>query len=111
MDPAWPKARLSFILEDAAIALIITHRALAEDLPPSDASVFYLDDIPTNVAQAAFVPPATLHPDSLAYVIYTSGSTGRPKGVAIMHRNAVALLHWVRDYYREDQLGCNLDLL
>lgn len=108
MDPAWPKARLSFILEDAAIALIITHRALAEDLPPSDASVFYLDDIPTNVAQAAFVPPATLHPDSLAYVIYTSGSTGRPKGVAIMHRNAVALLHWVRDYYREDQLGCIL---
>ena len=44
-------------------------------------------------------------PDNLAYVIYTSGSTGQPKGVAIEHRNTVALLHWAKSVFTNDELS------
>jgi amino acid adenylation domain-containing protein len=113
MDPAWPTARIAFMLEDAAIPFILTHRDLAQGLPASEAHTVFLDGIASENRAASAGPAASISPpkissDSLAYVIYTSGSTGRPKGVAITHRNAVAFLHWVRDFYKKEQLRCVL---
>ncbi len=106
MDPAWPRERLAFMLEDAAISAIVTHRDLAAGLPPSNAHPVYLDD--RHGAPASPVPSAAVSAESLAYVIYTSGSTGRPKGVAILHRNAIALIEWARAYFTESQMACVL---
>lgn len=88
LDPALPRKRLAFVLEDAGVSLVLTQQALADTLPATGARLICLDGpepeanpLPGAVAEAA--------PHHLAYVIYTSGSTGQPKGVCIEHRNIV----------------------
>jgi amino acid adenylation domain-containing protein len=87
LDPAHPRERLRFMLEDAAVAVVLTQARLVDRLPACRVPVLRLDaerdalagNTPHNPANATTA-------DNLAYVIYTSGSTGTPKGVAIPHR-------------------------
>ncbi|WP_062347635.1 non-ribosomal peptide synthetase [Herbidospora yilanensis] len=88
LDPAYPRPRLAFMVEDAAPAVIVTTAELADRLPDHPGVV--LSDA---FATADDAPPAVaVRPDDLAYLIYTSGSTGRPKGVATTHRGVVRLV-------------------
>ena len=82
LDPAYPQARLAFLIEDTAMPVIVTTRATAPALPPCAAELVYLDDLACEPETAVKGP----HPDGVAYVIHTSGSTGTPKGVVIRHR-------------------------
>lgn len=107
MDPVWPQARTALIMEDAAISVILTHRDIAANLPATNARLVFLDD-KCNMTPLPPIMPARVSADAVAYVIYTSGSTGRPKGAAILHRNAVAFLYWVRSYFNDAQLACGL---
>ncbi|MET0645391.1 MAG: amino acid adenylation domain-containing protein [Pyrinomonadaceae bacterium] len=92
LDPAHPQERISFMLEDAAAAFLLTQQNLAEGLPPSNAQVISVDaERETISGQSAENLPNVAAPDNLAYVIYTSGSTGQPKGVMIQHRSLVNL--------------------
>ncbi|HSM56063.1 MAG TPA: amino acid adenylation domain-containing protein [Candidatus Sulfomarinibacteraceae bacterium] len=107
LDPAFPKARLQLMLEDAQPRLLLTEEALLPLLPHSAIETLCVDrDAEMIAAEAAHnpQPPADLPDpaDLLAYVIYTSGSTGRPKGVAIPHRAVVNFLYSMR---REPGLG------
>lgn len=84
LDPGYPRARLEFMLADAAPALL-----LAAEPPPAwltEGRALLL----TEGEGAAPLPPPP-RPDELAYLIYTSGSTGRPKGVMVEHRGLVNL--------------------
>src|SRR5499433_3058487 len=86
LDPAYPRARLAFMLADAGAGLIVTHGALRERLPAQGADILALDAEADAIARAPASPPAVpLDPDNPAYVIYTSGSTGTPKGVVVAH--------------------------
>jgi len=96
LDPHYPAERLSFMLEDAGVALLLTHRGLDGRLPSSGVRRVDLDLADEGDA-AGNLPSGLSFPDSLAYVIYTSGSTGRPKGVSVPHR-AVARLVLGTDY-------------
>ena len=122
LDPRYPRERLRFILEDAGVAVLLTHRGLAENFPTGRYDVVDLDaPLPALSARdpravpAGFVPQAPAStalrsqrgaaPDDLAYIIYTSGSTGLPKGVAIEHHSAVSFVHWVRSAFTDDDLS------
>ncbi len=104
LDPAYPRERRSWMLEDARAAVLLCEGPC--DLPFAG-PVVRLGEGPGS----AGVPPA-LHEamvpgaapgrrdagapripslDSLAYVIYTSGSTGAPKGVLVPHRGLANL--------------------
>ncbi|MET0647638.1 MAG: amino acid adenylation domain-containing protein [Pyrinomonadaceae bacterium] len=107
MDPAYPKTRLQFMAEDAAVNILLTHSRAAADLPQSSARVVEMDAAPA-APPAARATRRAARPDNLAYVIYTSGSTGRPQGVGIEHRNAAEFLHWVRSYFTDEQMACVL---
>jgi amino acid adenylation domain-containing protein len=92
LDPAYPRERLSYLLDDAGAAILLTQEKLAASLPQTRAKVVCLD---RDAAQWDFAPannlPQLCEPLNPAYVIYTSGSTGRPKGVAITHASLTNL--------------------
>jgi amino acid adenylation domain-containing protein len=95
LDPSYPPDRLAFMLQDAAVPVLVAQRAVQSALPPHQAHVVLVDDPETTAPGAAAddqCPPSGVAPHHLAYVIYTSGSTGRPKGVQITHHNVVRLM-------------------
>lgn len=93
VDPAYPAQRIAFMLDDARPRCVITHRALAPDLPQPPVQIV-IDEAKAKEALAAQPeadPTVDLGPDDLAYVIYTSGSTGRPKAVMVPQRGVAPL--------------------
>lgn len=90
LDPHYPIARLSYILEDSHVQIVCAQSHLASDLPFCD-NLVMLDTIALEGRADTNLPPSH-NARSLAYVIYTSGTTGRPKGVMVEHRQIVQLL-------------------
>ncbi len=107
LDPAYPKDRLSFMMEDAGVTILLTQRHLHHLLPEKDLlQIVFMDSDWAEVAQeSSRAPRSPVLPDNTAYVIFTSGSTGKPKGVLVSHRN---LVHSTRArflYYQEPLSG------
>ena len=102
LDPAYPAERLTFMLEDSQVSVLLTQQQLVEKLPSHQAQVVCLDTdweaiSPVGMALlTAQHSEQNLHtevrPDHLAYVMYTSGSTGIPKGVSVIHRGVMRLV-------------------
>jgi amino acid adenylation domain-containing protein/non-ribosomal peptide synthase protein (TIGR01720 family) len=93
LDPNYPEERLSFMIEDAQISLLITEEKLANDLPASWIQLLLVEEWPEQLSTFSTHPPET-QPKSnhLAYVMYTSGSTGTPNGVMVEHVSIVRLV-------------------
>ena len=111
IDPNYPQDRIEYMLLDADLKTILTQKSLSEKLDFNVDLAVNLDCELTVTRLQNFSADNTNHhrsilqPHHLAYVIYTSGSTGKPKGVMIEHRNAVALLHWGRQVFTQQQLN------
>jgi amino acid adenylation domain-containing protein len=91
LDPSYPAERLSFILGEAAVPLLLTQAKQMSGLP--EARVVCLDrDWSLIEREQSTNPNVAVSPEALAYTIYTSGSTGKPKGVEVTHQNVVNLL-------------------
>lgn len=93
LDPAYPKERLAFILEDTHASALVTQSQLLDKLPFHGIKSICLDTDWESISQES---KNTLDyhvlSNNLAYVVYTSGSTGRPKGVQISHGAVVNFL-------------------
>lgn len=97
LDPQYPRERLSFMLEDSGLRIIVTQQHLIKSLPQNDAFVICIDSDRGVIASRSTInPEVNIEPENLAYVIYTSGSTGRPKGVQICQRALTNFLHSMR---------------
>ncbi len=93
LDPAYPSDRISYVLEDAHVSLLLTQESMLATLPPTSAEIICLDpDWGAFADVDSGRVAAVVEPGNLAYVIYTSGSTGRPKGVQLEHRSVVNFL-------------------
>ncbi len=109
LDPAYPKDRLRYILEDSKASLVLAQKALIADLPASHAQFISLDsDWPQIAMEPAENLPVQAQADNLAYVLFTSGSTGRPKGVALEHRSAAAFIQWAQTVFPPQELAGTL---
>jgi len=87
LDPAYPKSRLSFMLEDCQSQILVTQDHLVEKLPDHPVQRICLDaDWEVIAREPDKNPDSYVNPNNLAYVVYTSGTTGKPKGVQIEHR-------------------------
>jgi amino acid adenylation domain-containing protein len=94
MDPAYPEARLGFMLRDAEVAVLLTQPSMIDRLVSIPVAVVDLDSFVAETGGADQPPEDLATTDDVAYVIYTSGSTGTPKGVEVSHRNLLSLVHW-----------------
>jgi non-ribosomal peptide synthetase component F len=86
---------LSFFLQDARPAILLTKKELVFKLAPLTAGseVVCIDSDWDSICQCLQEDlPARQDPANSAYIIYTSGSTGKPKGVVVPHSAAVAHL-------------------
>jgi len=93
LDPAYPQERLTFMLEDGQVPVLLTQQPQVEKLPSHRAKVVCLDtDWDAINRESQENPISSVTADNLAYVMYTSGSTGRPKGVSVIHRGVVRLV-------------------
>ncbi|MDN5863891.1 MAG: amino acid adenylation domain-containing protein [Gammaproteobacteria bacterium] len=88
LDPVYPSERIAFMLRDAGAHIVVTQRALVDELSALPVTCVCLDEPMPDAPEASVVAGS---PDDLAYVIYTSGSTGQPKGVRITHHNVLRL--------------------
>jgi amino acid adenylation domain-containing protein len=105
LDPAYPKERVAFMLEDGGVPVLVTQRGLLQNLPEHQARLIFLDDIADLVEESVEDVAGEAGAGNLAYVIYTSGSTGKPKGVAIQHHSAVTFIYWARSVFSAEELS------
>jgi len=100
LDPAYPMDRLSFMVKDAAVKVLLTDNKHRQLFPAANDQAICLDTGWPAIAQEStsnLKPAATL--SNLAYVMYTSGSTGTPKGVMVLHGGLVNYLSWAVKTY------------
>jgi amino acid adenylation domain-containing protein len=125
LDPQAPADRISYILRDCGVCVLVTNAEKRKVLDPETLHALnscilidrssgelngsgvlpwsMLAEFPSDRA-----PQVTLTETDLAYILYTSGSTGRPKGVMLSHQNALTFVEWCSAKFKirpEDQLS------
>ncbi|MFD8807983.1 amino acid adenylation domain-containing protein [Streptomyces sp. NPDC059597] len=100
LDPSYPAERLTFMLADADVRVLIVEKE-ADGAPTAAGEAWsgevVLVDAPLD--RPAHDLPTLPDPASTAYMVYTSGSTGRPKGAQIEHRSLATFARDVVDRF------------
>jgi amino acid adenylation domain-containing protein len=106
LDPASPPERLSFIIKDAGLSVLLTREHLKESFPDCEAKLIFLDaDWATIALESKENLERQVTTNNLAYIVYTSGSTGRPKGVLVEHNSLNNYVYGVRERLTLDSCG------
>lgn len=94
IDPAYPKERIDYMLEDSKCNFLLKTNTITFENKNINYLNIQLDNLNsnTNFENAS-------NAEDLAYIIYTSGSTGKPKGVLIKNKNIINTLIWRKNLY------------
>ncbi|WP_024831258.1 non-ribosomal peptide synthetase [Ruminiclostridium josui] len=97
IDPNYPDERISYMLDDADISLIITEKThQSKFLTKIDQCILIDEQRELIEKEDTSNLNLSIDLDKLFYIIYTSGSTGKPKGVPIRHRSISNLLYTMK---------------
>ncbi|HEK1011512.1 TPA: amino acid adenylation domain-containing protein, partial [Pseudomonas putida] len=111
LDPQYPQERLAYLMQDSAMALLLSHSQLLPSLPaPAGLRCLAIDQLDL-AAQPTSAPASDPAPQNLAYVIYTSGSTGQPKGVAVPHGPLAMHCRAIGERYEMSERDCELHFM
>jgi natural product biosynthesis luciferase-like monooxygenase protein/amino acid adenylation domain-containing protein len=97
IDASYPEERITYMLADAGIHLLLTGSGIQSSVPVGVISISLAATTFEN--SAATNPARAIGYSAPAYMIYTSGSTGAPKGVIVTHGNAMHFFAHVRSQY------------
>lgn len=100
LDPAHPTGRLTDLLEDASVSMLLLGESVRDRLPASATEVERLvlgGDVIKSASDAR--PTSAPAASDVAYMIFTSGSTGRPKGVQVSHGALANFVAHCRDEF------------
>lgn len=104
LDPCYPTERLSLMMADARLRVLLTQERWLNNLDSQAVHTICLDRDCSNIAtQSDHNLTAHITPEHLAYIIYTSGSTGKPKGVMVPHHALVNFTQAAVDLYEIHQ--------
>ncbi|HKS73594.1 MAG TPA: amino acid adenylation domain-containing protein [Terriglobales bacterium] len=109
LDPAYPRERLAYMLQDSGAQVVLTNDRQQSVLPQSQAHILNLDGTRRQIENQPNENPGLRSAASdPAYMIYTSGSTGVPKGVVASHRQIINRFEWMwREYpFSPDDVSC-----
>jgi amino acid adenylation domain-containing protein len=95
IDPNYPAARLTYILEDVSAQFTLSNKKSCENLP---GEVLLLDEV--LIASDEMIAKEGTSTSDLLYVIYTSGSTGSPKGVMIENQSLACYIAAQTRYFQ-----------
>lgn len=99
IDPAYPKQRIEYMLNDSRAKVLVTHNSFIQQDFLSGFLTIDIED--QEIQQCSISHPNIINTlDDPAYIIYTSGSTGNPKGVIITHKNLSVFLQWCALEYK-----------
>ncbi|MBJ6369617.1 non-ribosomal peptide synthetase [Snuella sedimenti] len=98
IDTTYPDSRKAYILENAAIKLLISDTNYMFDLDYFTGTLLALD-VEFEAAQFSSELTTSVKLDDTAYIIYTSGSTGNPKGTPITHDSLSNYTQWGKGFY------------
>jgi amino acid adenylation domain-containing protein len=94
LDPSYPPERLTYMLQDSRVPVLVTQQRLKDMLAAAtEAQLICLDtDREQHAQESDLNPEPRAHAANLAYVTYTSGSTGKPKAVMTTHGSLLNLV-------------------
>ena len=95
IEPFFPKERINYMLQDAAVDVVITqgkYQHLVRNIPVC------LVEPEEGLGHGETMAAKDIENNDLAYILYTSGTTGKPKGVAVTHGN---VLHYAKAFRHE----------
>ena len=101
IDKTYPQARIAYIINDSAAAVVITSREIKQGLPQFTAECLCVDGSISAESPSATSAVAT-DLDDIFYLIYTSGSTGQPKGAMVKQQGVSNLLDWYINEFQFD---------
>lgn len=102
LDAHFPEDRLSYMIADAGVNLILSEDNLVrESLPHFEGETLNASQAWDVMTSSDFSPSEPSQPHDAFIILYTSGSTGRPKGCVLEHHSIVNFCHW---YVKEFEL-------
>ncbi len=108
LAPAFPEERMSLIVEDAGVGLVVTIPGYAARAAGLSVPHVVIECGCSGMARHDDTPPdVSPSGDDICYILYTSGTTGRPKGVAVRHQsicNFVRVAAQAYGYRPEDRV-------
>ena len=112
LDPESPLERLSYMLEESGVGVVLAEQKLQKCLPALWGQAVLLDEEWEWISrESESAPKSGVEEDNLAYVIYTSGSTGRPKGVMVTHKGLCNLVEAQKETFGLGKSGCQSRVL